>query len=428
MRRTLLALAILATPALSQPRITILDSDDPALRLGGFTFEGGRTLDLRIGIGSAAHRRIGDPEDVVYFLSDRGPNIACSDIAEIAGVPRNRICAAANNGRVYPLPSYTPSIYGVQLDRARNTFRLFETIAIKTRGGRPTTGLTNPLGDRTDVPLDGAGNMLPQDPNALDAEGLFRLPNGWWWIGEENMPSLALLSPDGRIQRRIVPVGTSAEIAGADYRVEEGLPAVAARRQSNRGIESMTGAPDGRTLFFILQNPLANPNAAAFRAARNTRLFRFDPQLGRATAQFVYQLEPPRAFQADPSDDQSRPRISEMLWLSENRLLVLERTDVQTKLFVVTLTGATDILGGRWDDPATAPSLEQTTDLAAAGIVPVTKRLVFDSANHEGIPGKVEGLALLADGTLLMVNDDDFGITGERTRIVLVQGLDLLRD
>ena len=38
-------------------------------------------------------------------------------------------------------------------------------------------------------------------------------------------------------------------------------------------------------------------------------------------------------------------------------------------------------------------------------------------------PQKLEGLAIARDGRLMVVNDDDFGITNERTQINLVSGV-----
>ena len=61
------------------------------------------------------------------------------------------------------------------------------------------------------------------------------------------------------------------------------LPAIVAKRQSNRGIEALAISPDERFLYFIMQNPLANPDTAAFQQARNTRLadYRSDPDAVR---------------------------------------------------------------------------------------------------------------------------------------------------
>ena len=432
MRRLLLSACLMLPavagmrPALAAPEITVLTSEDPALRLGRFAFPGGRTLELSVGIGSAAYHRPGDPGDIVYTLSDRGPNIACSEVEAVTGVARATLCAEDRNGRVYPVPGYSPTLYGVQLLLAEGRFRVFDSIAIKTRDGRPVSGLTNPLRGRTEQPLDGQGRRLAYDASAIDAEGLVRLPDGSAWIGEENAPSLVHVGADGRVLRRVVPVGgTAGELAAAGYEVVEGLPGILAMRQSNRGIESLAGTPDGATLYAVVQNPLANPDAAAYRAARNSRILRYDPAANRVTGEWVYPLDAPQSFRLDPSDAQNDPRISETAWLGPDRLLVLERTEKTTKLYEVRLNEATDIAGTRWDDVATRPTLEQSNDLSATGITAVSKRLVLDSADHPELPGKLEGIALLPDGTLMLINDDDFGITGERTRIVLVRGLAL---
>ncbi|MDQ1080806.1 esterase-like activity of phytase family protein [Pseudoroseomonas cervicalis] len=428
MRRLLLATclalpSLLSGPAWAAPEITMLESDDPALRLGRYTFPGGRVAEFTVGIGSAAHHRPGDPADIVYTLSDRGPNIACADAEEFTGQAPAAICAADPRGRLYPVPHYSPTLYGVQLLPGQRRFRVFEAIALKRPDGSPITGLTNPLPGRTEQPLDGQGQRLAFDPAAIDAEGLLRLPDGRFWVGEENGPSLVEVAPDGRILRRIVPAGTEGEFAASGYRIEPGLPAILARRQSNRGIESMAGTPDGATLYAILQNPLANPDTAAYRQASNTRLIRFDPAAGRVTGEWVYQLDDPRSFRNDPSERQNDPRISELAWLGPDRLLVLERTEKTTKLYEVRLDqGATDIAGSAWDDGNTRPSLEQLRDLSGSGVVPVQKRLVLDSADHPELPGKIEGIALLPGNTLMLINDDDFGIGGERTRIALVRG------
>jgi hypothetical protein len=117
-----------------------------------------------------------------------------------------------------------------------------------------------------------------------------------------------------------------------------------------------------------------------------------------------------------------------MMGLGPDRFLVLERTDGTTKLYEISLAGATDLHGTTWDGLDTLPSLEQTKDLAAARIVPVTKTLRFDSADHPEVPSKIEGLALAGDGSLMMINDSDFGITGEDTEVVLLKGSAIAAD
>lgn len=396
-------------------------SEDSLLRLGQVELATGKTLDLSVGIGSAAFRHRGDPANVVWTVGDRGPNIACGDLS---AAERAQLCRANANGRVYPVPGYAPSIYKIVL-LDDGTFRVGDVITVKDSAGVPISGLTNPLKTATtEVPLDAKGNILKQHPANLDLEGLVRLADGSFWLGEENAPSIVHVGADGRVLARYVPKGTEGEFAGAGYPVIGHLPAILAKRQSNRGIESMAMSPDERFLYTIVQNPLANPNADAYRRAVNTRLFKIDRASLALVGEYVYTLSNPRSFRLDPSDNQSAPRISEMTAIDENRLIVLERTDGTTHLYEVDLAAATNILGTRWDDAATSPSLEQT-NLVDGPIRPMSKKLVFDSANHPEIPGKIEGLAVMRDGSLLLVNDDDFGITGGTTKIIVLQGFGL---
>ena len=231
---------------------------------------------------------------------------------------------------------------------------------------------------------------------------------------------------DGRMIARYVPRGTEGEFAGARYDVVGLLPPILARRQNNRGIESMAVSPDERFLYFIMQSPLANPDSAAYRQARNTRLFKIERAGMKIVGEWVYTLDDPRSFRRDPSQKQNDPRISELMAIGLDRLIVLERTEQTTKLYEIELAGGTDILGSRWDDPATRPTLEQS-DLEAAGITPVAKTLRLDTADHPEIVGKIEGMALLSDGALVLINDDDFGITGGRTQIIVLRGTGIVR-
>jgi hypothetical protein len=394
-------------------------SDDTLLRLGPFTFAGGKTLNLSVGIGSGAFHHRRDPPNVMWTLGDRGPNIACSEMKEIAGVELS--CGEDKNGRIYPAPTYAPSIYRVVLlDDGR--FRVTDVITLKDSNGVPLNGMPNPLlTATTEVPLDGSGKRLQPDLRGIDAEALVRLSDGTFWVGEENAPSLVHFSADGRLLARHVPAGMAADFAGAPYRTIGSLPAILARRQSNRGIESLAVSRDERLLYFIMQSPLANPDLAAFREARNTRLFKIERATMRVAGEYVYQLDDPQSFRRDPSRRQTEVRISEMMAIGPDRLVVLERTDQTTKLYEVALAGASNIAASRWDDAATRPTLEQS-DLAAAGIKPLQKVLRFDSADHAIVAGKTEGMTLMGDGSVALITDDDFGITGARTQIVIVRG------
>jgi Esterase-like activity of phytase len=234
-----------------------LYSDDTLLRIGPYAFEGGKTLNLTVGIGSSAFRHPKDPPNVIWTLGDRGPNIACSEMKEIAGVEL-AACKEVRNGRVYPTPSYAPSIYRVLI--TENGFRVTDVITLKDRDGRPLSGLLNPLKTAaTDTGLDGNGKPLPYDLNGIDVEAIVRLADGTFWIGEENGPSLSHFSADGRLLVRHVPKGTEGEFAGAHYDVKGTLPAILAKRAINRGIESLAISPDERFLYTPDAEPARQP-------------------------------------------------------------------------------------------------------------------------------------------------------------------------
>jgi hypothetical protein len=208
-------------------------------------------------------------------------------------------------------------------------------------------------------------------------------------------------------------------------------------RNANRGIEALSVSDDGNTLYALVQNPLANPDAKTYNAAINARLLKLEfGKDGDATSltpvgEYVYQLDDWQKFAELGATDAEKPsslRISEMTALGNEHFLVDERTDQLAKLFEISLEGATNILGTPWDDATTSPSLEQA-DLSAAGLTPVakTERLVASSLDNAATryPGKIEGMTLTADGKLLLINDNDFGIAGATTQIVIVDGTEI---
>src|SRR5215813_14910062 len=120
-----------AVPAAAQVEARYYTSDDTLLRLGSFPFDGGQTLTLTVGIGSGATRHPNDPPNMIWTIGDRGPNIACDEMKSTAGV-EPAACREVKNGRVYPTPSYTPSIYRVMLLQD-GTFRVTDVITLKDR-------------------------------------------------------------------------------------------------------------------------------------------------------------------------------------------------------------------------------------------------------------------------------------------------------
>ncbi len=344
----------------------------------------------------------GDPENVFYSVTDRGPNIDRDE----------------STAKTFPQPDFAPSIQRIELG-SDGKFHVVLMIHICDAVGRPITGFPNPLKNaRTELAFDKFGVRLPLDPNGLDTEGLVRLSDGTFWLADEYGPSLVHVASDGRIIERLVLFGIEVDLANASYRIRAALPAILARRHLNRGFEGIAVSPDERFLYAMMQNPLANPDVAAYKRAKATRLFKIEAATGKPVGEYVYELEPHQAFTDDSdANKQSDVRISELSAFGADKLVVLERVTHTTKLYAVNLSSGSNILGTKWDDISTMPSLEQVS-LVSIGIKPLTKVKWLDSTERDDIPSKIEGVAIIPPDTLVIINDNDFGIEGARTKIL----------
>jgi hypothetical protein len=328
--------------------------------------------------------------DEYWMVTDRGPN------GQVKG-PDGKV-------RTFPVPTYDPSLLRVKVNGP--TLSVEQTIPIKTTDGRPVTGLSN-IDGRDETPYDLRGeNKLPFNQSGIDPEGMIRTPNGEFWVSEEYGPSILHISPDGTVLARYVPQGEALPDAG--YPVLDTLPGILAKRQGNRGFESLAISPDGATLYAMMQSPLALPDETEGGKSRAVRLMAVSTQTGKPTAEYVYPLDDVTTFDPSAKGDESDMKISGMSWYGPNQLLVDERTDEVAKLYVATIDPAGNILGGPFDDHATSPPLEQV-DLATAR--PMAKKLLIDLTSQvQGLPQKIEGLALRDPKTLVLANDNDLGM------------------
>ncbi|MFD7405772.1 esterase-like activity of phytase family protein [Streptomyces sp. NPDC059866] len=326
-----------------------------------------------------------------WTVTDRGPN--------------GQIKVDGKNRRTFPVPGFDPAIVRIRV--CGDSVRVLEAIPITTSSGKPVTGLPNQEG-RDEAPYSyDASTPLSYDPNGLDTEGIVRAEDGSFWLADEYGPSLVHVSARGKVLTRYVPEGLN--LTGADYPVVEALPSVLLHRKINRGFEGLALLPGG-DLVMAVQSPLSLPDKDAGEASRTTRLLRFSPKKKAVTAEYAYRFDAVNVV--DPGeDDTSELKISSVVAVGGDRLLVEERTDKAARLQLVRLDRGANILGGAWDDDATSPSLEQLDDPAAAGVPVLAKRLVVDLGTVAGVPGKIEGIARVNRDTLALINDNDFGMT-----------------
>ena len=321
-----------------------------------------------------------------YLLTDRGPNTDNNN----------------PDDKVFPLPRFTPQIARFRLDGDKLV--LVKTIELKDAKGRKVTGLPNPShGSTGEIAVDLQGRKLGTDVNGIDSEGLVALPDGTFWISDEYGPWLVHVDAQGRTLSRVGP-----------FPGRKSLPRVLALRRPNRGMESLTITPDGSALVGMMQNPLDNPDPAIRKHSRLNRILVYDVRTG-ASLQYPYLLDSTSAV------------VSDIAAISNTAYLVLERDQLfpgdpkspskLKRVYRIDISTASDLSDpkdGRNGRLVNGRTLEQLTDaeLAAAGIVAVSKKLIVDLL---AIPGgyphdKAEGLAIISPTMIAVSNDDDFGI------------------
>jgi hypothetical protein len=370
-------------------------------------------LVLRASFGSGLARRPGDPPGRIWAVGDRGPNIKVKDALKLYGAEALAGLADVSGAKIMPRTDVGPEIAELQVHEDR--VELIRILRLTGPDGHPVSGLPIPGGAhvRSEPVFDLQADPIAPDPGGLDTEGIAALPDGGFWIGDEFGPSLVRVDPAGRILRRLVPAGGPLD---ARPTPEPCLPALAARRQINRGFEALSLSHDAASLFLAFQSPLAHPDEATHEGARHVRLWRLDARSGAVQAQFLYPLDPPESFRRDceaGTFEGKDVKVSEIACLGANALLVLERGSKTTKLYRVGLD-ETLALAPEHLDIATAPTIEQRS-AAGEQLPALAKQLLFTSDDHPEVERDLEGVAILSPHELILVSDNDFGVEGADT-------------
>lgn len=209
-----------------------------------------------------------------------------------------------------------------------------------------------------------------------------------------------------------------------DYGAET-LPSVYKKRRANRGFEAIAYNPDSNIVYAFIQTPMYNPDNSTRNASDVIRILGVDAATGDPVSEYVYLLDQNRNSGIDIS---RVDKIGDAVYTGNDRFLVLERDSgtpddgpASKKLvFEISLTGATNILGTDLAMKETSSGPEDKTlemmtadELAAAGIQAVNKLKILNLPSIGYLPSdKPEGLALLPNGGIAVLNDNDFGLAG----------------
>ena len=383
-------------------------------------------LQITRGLGSGLARRKGDPQETIWAIGDRGPNLKIDLAVERYGLTDLKPLAKLEGAKIMPRLDIGPSISELRMDG--DHVSIVRSFPLRDRAGKPLSGAPTPgIFSEPAFALD--GSAVSPDPMGADTEGLAAAADGTFWVADEYGPSLLHVASDGTVLARWIPRGAGNCFAGVDHPVMEVLPAIAIHRQINRGFEAISLSQDETALFVAFQSPLALPDEATHRRAAHVRIWKIDLGLAAVVAEYLYPLDSPESFKRDAAlglIEKRDLKVSEMIALDDNRLLLLERASATTKLYSVRL-GMSDRLAARYRDLAQLPSIETlSSDERLDDDTPVLeKRLLFSTDDHPQISADLEGMALINRNTLLLVNDNDFGIEDVKTEFWRID-LDLL--
>src|SRR5215813_6148026 len=210
-----------------------------------------------------------------YMLPDRGFNVT--------GTSDYR--ARINKLSITFKPLDDPTAVPVAERQNSVAATLTDTILLTDAAGRSLTGL-DPVGIRR------AGNGLPDLPQAsngrlaIDSESLALLPDGGFFIGDEYGPYVYRFSSEGRLLAAIRPPEAFVPKRKGREHFSSNNPGPGARepeppnpesgRQNNQGFEGLSLAPNGKSLFVILQSATRQDGGTAAETRQYTRLLAYD--------------------------------------------------------------------------------------------------------------------------------------------------------
>jgi len=376
-------------------------------------------LRVTLGLGSGLSRAPNDPPGRLWAIGDRGPNLKIKAAVEDYGLDDLKRLGDVEGAKIMPLPDLGPTI--AELRVTPTAVEFVRAIPLRRSDGRPLSGLPLPGGGEAEMEptFDLAGTLRRADGGA-DTEGLAALADGGFWAAEEYGPSLMKVAPDGTVTARWVPEGVTGD---CDPPLTPVLPAIAARRRLNRGFESVAASVDGAWLYVVFQSPLAHPDKGAGDRARHARIWKLDAATGQVVGQYLYPFDKPASFARDRAAGDVKRRdlkICDLALIGPDQLLVLERISRTAKIYRVDLVGCET--PAKHLDIETTPALEaiDPDDFARLGVRELAKTLIFSTDQANDVVADLEGMAVLSDHELILVNDNDFGIDGAATVFVRV--------
>lgn len=314
-------------------------------------------------------------------LSDRGPN---GDAPSYES--QNQVLA----GKFFPTPDFNPQVALIKISSNGNAF-IEKIIKLKNKDGSPLSGLPlnkSKLGFTGEYALTEDFSILPYDNNGIDPEGLALDAQGNMWISDEYGPFVLKFSKDGVLQEKYAP--------------GQGLPDILKYRTPNRGAEGITITPQG-TIVLIEQSilNLKKNNQSSAKTASFCRVI-FKDASSNSTKTYAYPID------FDTYKKPGAAKLGDIVALNEHEFLIIEQGKQNGKManliYKVDFKGAEDI------STKLIQGLEPEFFNDGGQIKMAHKTLLLDLKDIGWQAEKAEGLTVIDDHTLAIINDNDFGV------------------
>jgi len=408
-------------PTLGTPEY---DGGQPTVNLGGFS---GLFYD---------ETESTTTDQVFYAIPDRGPN--ASPVAKADVSP-----AVTQNLRPFKLPDYQSRVVKFTLNKNTGAITLDSPILLTRKDGTtPISGKGNIPGvDEVPVAYSSLGttyanedytdaanlkyHALAYDELGGDFEGILKDKNGKFWMCDEYRPAIYNFEDDGTLIERYVATGTS--VLGTnpmpvDTYGKETLPSLYASRRANRGFEAIAYDEVNHIVYAFIQSPLYNPGSSTKNTSDVIRILGIDATDGTPVSEYVYLLERNKesGFSSSRVD-----KIGDANYIGDGKFLVIERDSEGPEaksgkkyVYEIDINFATNILNNpiaRRDADQVNPTLEEMSadDILDNDIIAVHKYKVLNlpSVGYAS-SDKAEGIALLPNNEIAVLNDNDFGLAG----------------
>lgn len=370
------------------------------------------------GSGLSFKNKLADGSLEFYAITDRGPN---GDGPKVPNASVTAGSTGTSDGKYFPAPSFVPSIGVVRVNT--DGAQLVSTMPIKFSSTQMASGLplaAGKVGSSGEIPLNDSaqyqatGKAIFSDYGVDTESVVLDTARNVLWASDEYGPFILKIDLNtGIILKKYQPGNNPTD-----------LPAVLAKRRANRGMEGLALETASGKLHGFIQSPLDDGKASyklpGASTATNesikdyaafTRWIEFDPTT-ETSRLYAYPIDSTKFA----SGKTGSAKLGDLVSLGNGKFVVIEQgagTDgaVFNHLMLVQIPNdATNIATFNSDLEKSSMTGTAVNNADYTKVVPLRKTLLLNLNSANWLAEKAEGLALVDDSTIALVNDGDFGL------------------